>query len=107
MTSISLTKPLTMLDTNVLVDALYEDLEEYPVAYPTLADILSRPLPSRLRRLTHPVTSLPNRFSTPRLPRLAWLCAHRASLNPDPQLLSCVKLSAAEATAVPGCTAHL
>ena len=32
MTSTSPTKPLTMLDTNVLVDALYEDLEEYPAA---------------------------------------------------------------------------
>ncbi|HEY5868777.1 MAG TPA: hypothetical protein VI542_24990 [Candidatus Tectomicrobia bacterium] len=41
------------------------------VAYPTLADILSRPLPSRLRCLTQPVTSPPNPFSTPRLPRLA------------------------------------
>lgn len=32
MVSISPTKPLTMLDTNVLVDALYEDLPEYPAA---------------------------------------------------------------------------
>lgn len=32
MTSTSLVKLLTMLDTNVLVDALYEDLAEYPAA---------------------------------------------------------------------------
>jgi hypothetical protein len=32
MTSTSPTKPLTMLDTNVLVDALYEDLPEFPAA---------------------------------------------------------------------------
>ena len=40
MTSTSAVKPLTMLDTNVLVDALYEDLPEYPAAsyLLTLAD---------------------------------------------------------------------
>jgi predicted nucleic acid-binding protein len=40
MTSTSAVKPLTMLDTNVLVDALYEDLPEYPAASHllTLAD---------------------------------------------------------------------
>lgn len=32
MTSTLPTKPLTMLDTNVLVDALYEDLPEFPAA---------------------------------------------------------------------------
>lgn len=32
MTSTSPAKPLTMLDTNILVDALYEDLPEYPAA---------------------------------------------------------------------------
>jgi predicted nucleic acid-binding protein len=37
MTSTSLIKPLTMLDTNVLVDALYEDLPEYPAASHLLA----------------------------------------------------------------------
>ena len=59
---------------------LYEihDIQRFPsvqdlVVYPALADILSRPLPSRLRRLTQPVTSPPNWFSTPRLPRLACL----------------------------------
>jgi anion-transporting ArsA/GET3 family ATPase len=35
------------------------------VVYPVLADILSRLLPSRLRRLTQPVISPPNRFSIP------------------------------------------
>ena len=45
----------------------------YPVAYPRLADILSGPLPSHLRRLTQRVMSPPNRFSTPRLPRLTCL----------------------------------
>jgi len=43
------------------------------VAYPRLADILSGPLPSHLRRLTQRVMSPPNRFSTPRLPRLTCL----------------------------------
>jgi predicted nucleic acid-binding protein len=37
MTSTSPTKPLTMLDTNVLVDALYEDVSEYPAASHLLA----------------------------------------------------------------------
>lgn len=32
MTTTSPTKPLTMLDTNVLADALYEDLPEYPAS---------------------------------------------------------------------------
>ena len=45
----------------------------YLVAYPRLADILSGPLPSHLRRLTQRVMSPPNRFSTPRLPRLTCL----------------------------------
>src|SRR5215510_11923956 len=40
------------------------------VAYLALADILSRPLPSRLRRLIQPVMNPLNRFLTPRLPRL-------------------------------------
>jgi len=46
---------------------------EHQVAYPRLADILSGPLPSHLRRLTQRVMSPPNRFSTPRLPRLTCL----------------------------------
>jgi len=46
-------------------------VSELTVAYPTLGEILSIPLPSRLRRLTQPVTSPPNWFSTPLLPRLA------------------------------------
>jgi hypothetical protein len=41
------------------------------VAYLLAADILSRPLPSRLRCLPQPVMNPPNRFSTPRLSRLA------------------------------------
>jgi IS4 transposase len=40
------------------------------VAYLALADIIPGPPPSRLRRLTQPVMSPPNRFSTPRLPRI-------------------------------------
>src|SRR5215467_3126135 len=44
-------------------------LSDRKVAYPAAADIVSRPLPSRLRRLTQPVMSPPNRFSSPR-PRL-------------------------------------
>jgi hypothetical protein len=43
------------------------------VAYPLLADNVSRPLPSRLRRLTQPVMSPPNGFSAPRPPLLACL----------------------------------
>ena len=43
------------------------------VAYPTLADIVSGPLPSHLYRLTQPIISPPNRFSTPRLPWFACL----------------------------------
>jgi hypothetical protein len=42
MRSTSLTKPLTMLDTHVLVDALYEDLPEYPAASHVL--VLGAPL---------------------------------------------------------------
>jgi hypothetical protein len=42
----------------------------FVVAYLVLADIILGPLPSRLRRLTQPVTSLPNRLSTSRSPRL-------------------------------------
>ena len=41
------------------------------VAYLALADNVPGPLPSHLRRLTQPVLSPPNRFSTPRLSRLA------------------------------------
>jgi hypothetical protein len=41
------------------------------VAYPALADNVPGPLPSRLRCLTQPIMSPPNRFSTPRLSRLA------------------------------------
>jgi hypothetical protein len=40
------------------------------VVYPRLADIISGPLPSRLRRVHQPVMSPPSRFSTPHLPRL-------------------------------------
>ena len=43
------------------------------VAYLVLADILSRPLPSRLRRLLQPVMNPLNWFLTPHLPRLACL----------------------------------
>ena len=43
----------------------------YLVAYQALADNVPGPLPSRLRRLTQPIMSPPNRFSTPRLSRLA------------------------------------
>jgi hypothetical protein len=41
------------------------------VAYPRLADIISGPLPSRLRRVHQPVMSPPSRFSTPHVP--LWL----------------------------------
>ena len=41
------------------------------VAYLALADNVPGPLPSHLRRLTQLVLSPPNRFSTPRLSRLA------------------------------------
>jgi hypothetical protein len=41
------------------------------VAYPLLADNVSRPLPSRPRRLTQPVMSPPHGFSAPRPPLLA------------------------------------
>jgi uncharacterized protein len=47
--------------------------ERYLVAYPAFADNFSGLLPSRLRRLTQPVMSPPNRFSTPLLPRLVCL----------------------------------
>jgi hypothetical protein len=50
--------------------------QDHAVAYPTLADILSRPLPSHLRRLTQPVVSPSHRFSPPRLPCLACLSTH-------------------------------
>jgi Winged helix-turn helix len=40
------------------------------VAYPLPADNVSRPLPSRLRRLTQPVMSPPHGFSAPRPPLL-------------------------------------
>lgn len=46
------------------------------VVYLTAADILSRPLPSRLRRLIQPVMSPLNRFSTPHLLCLACLETH-------------------------------
>jgi cellulose biosynthesis protein BcsQ len=54
-------------------DTVYEVLrgETSAVAYPLLADNVSRPLPSRLRRLTQPVMSPPNRFLAPRPPLLA------------------------------------
>jgi len=50
-----------------------DDLEEMrvwwrEVAYPLLADNVSRPLPSRPRRLTQPVMSPPHGFSAPRQP---------------------------------------
>ena len=51
------------------------------VAYLRLADIVSGPLPSRLRRLTQPVMSPPNRFSTPRSPRLACHLSTREPLH--------------------------
>jgi transposase-like protein len=46
-------------------------LTEHRVAYLLLADNVSRPLPSRPRRLTQPVMSPPHGFSAPRPPLLA------------------------------------
>jgi hypothetical protein len=54
----------------------------FAVAYLGLVDIILGPLPSPLRRLTQPVTSLPHRFSTSRLPRLACLCTPCAPAYP-------------------------
>ena len=47
--------------------------ERCRVAYLLAADILSSPLLSHLCRLTQPVMSPTNRFSTPRSPRLTCL----------------------------------
>lgn len=77
------------------------------VVSPSAADNVPRPLPSGLRRLTQPVTSPPNRFSTSRLPCLACIGAHRASRHPAPQPVACFTSSAVEATAVPDSTAPL
>ena len=48
----------------------------FAAAYLVLADIILGPHPSRPRCLTQPVTSLPIRFSTSRLPQLACICTH-------------------------------
>src|SRR5215468_4309245 len=82
---------------------------EYPpagrqrwVAYLSPADNVLRPLLCCLREVSQPVMSPPNPFSTPRLPRLACLGAHRAALHPHAQPVSCFRPSAAEAMAAPG-----
>lgn len=72
------------------------------VAYLLVADILSRPLSSRLRRLTQPVASPPNWFSTPHSLPLACIWAHRASRHPNPQPVACFRPSEVEATVAPG-----
>jgi hypothetical protein len=46
------------------------------VAYLLAADIVSRPLPSRLRKVNQPVIITRNRFSRPRPCPLACICAH-------------------------------
>jgi hypothetical protein len=46
------------------------------VAYPALADIVSGPLPSRLREVNQTVIITRNRFSRPRPCPLACICAH-------------------------------
>lgn len=60
------------IDGHALLSALRYELQKLRcsacgqilVAYLLSADIVSRPLPSRLRRLTQPVTSPPHRFLT-------------------------------------------
>jgi len=70
------------------------------VAYLLAADIVSGPLPSRLREVNQPVIITRNRFSRPRPCPLACICAHGAPPHHAPQPASCFRLSVA--TAAPG-----
>src|SRR5215470_15675184 len=85
-----------------LVTPVMRPAARYWVAYLSPADNVLRPLLCCLREVSQPVMSPPNPFSTPRLPRLACLGAHRAALHPHAQPVSCFRPSAAEAMAAPG-----
>ena len=61
------------------------------VAYLLAADIVSGPLPSRLREVNQPVIITRNRYSSPRPCPLACICAHGASPHPAPQPASCFR----------------
>jgi hypothetical protein len=71
------------------------------VAYLLAADIVSGPLPSRLREVTQPVRITRNQFSRPR-PRL-WAClgVHGAPPHDAPPPLPMCRLAGAGATAAP------
>src|SRR5262249_35442071 len=72
-----------------------------PYMYLLAADIVSGPLPIRLREVNQPVIITQSRFSRPHPCPLACICAYGAPPHHAPQPVSCFRLSVAVATAAP------
>ena len=80
---------------------------ELRVVYPRAADIVLGLPPSRLREVNQPVISTPNVFSSPCPCLFACIRTHGAPPHLDHQPAPWFRLSAAEATVVPGRTRPL